>query len=267
MKPLRLLPALALLLAVSAPLPARADTSPDFFVSPDECRATSPECKCSDAPFLELFLKDRNKALDGWDAAADTLDMAGGPTTQEALVKEFFKLYKADARIISQFTSCPDFDPALNTTSKFAGISISRGGAVIDPCFCQQFCSEIIDAVAAHEDRHFAFTLEALVDLMTSKVACGVGSLDQSYCDTIDARLLARSEQYAYTVETESLYQSLDDLRASDPDNPDMECTWEPLPEMAARVMPAPPPAPAGFWDRVQMLASRLLHGRSSSTG
>jgi len=265
-KPLRLLPSLALVACVAAAAPARADSSPDFFVSPDECRMVSPECKCSDAPFLELFLKDRNKGLDGWDGAADTID-SGATTTQEALVAEFFKLYKADQRIIDQFTSCPDFAANGSKTSKFAGISISRGGAVIDPCFCQQFCSEIIDAVAAHEDRHFAFTLEALLDLMTSKMACKVGSLDQSYCDTIDARLLARSEQYAYAVEIESLSQSLDDLRASDPDAPDMECTWEPLPDMAARVMPPAPPAPASFWDRVQMLAGRFLNGRDSSAG
>lgn len=258
---------LPLLAAATVALPAEADTSPEFFVSPDECRATSPECKCSDAPFLELFLKDRNEALDAWDGAADTLDMAGGPTTQQALVAEFFKRYEADQRIIDQFTSCPNFDPALNTTSKFAGISLSRGGAVIDPCFCQQFCGDVIDAVAAHEDRHFAFTLEALVDLMTSSVACKVGSLAQSYCDTIDARLLARSEQYAYAVETESLQQSLEELQAGDPDSPDMECTWEPLPDMATRVMPATPAAPAGFWDRVQMLATRLLQGRRASTG
>jgi hypothetical protein len=133
---------------------------------------TSPECKCADAPFLELFLKDRNRALDGWDAAADGLDADGGPRTQPALVAEFFKHYKADQRIIDQVTACPDFDANGSSTAKFAGISLSRGGAVIDPCFCQQFCSEIIDAVAAHEDRHFAFTLEALVDLMTSSIAC-----------------------------------------------------------------------------------------------
>jgi hypothetical protein len=267
MKKQRSLACLTLSAGLALAPAALADSSPDFFVPPDQCRMTSPECKCADAPFLELFLKDRNRALDGWDAAADGLDADGGPRTQPALVAEFFKHYKADQRIIDQFTACPDFDANGSSTAKFAGISLSRGGAVIDPCFCQQFCSEIIDAVAAHEDRHFAFTLEALVDLMTSSMACKLGSLDQSYCDSIDARLLARSEQYAYAVETESLGQSLDALQASDPDQPDMECTWEPLPDMAARLMAPRPPAPAGLWQRVQVLADRFWNGSDASTG
>lgn len=264
MKPGRLAPVLALVSLFAVAPAARADSSPDFFVPPEECSMLSPECKCSDAPMLELFAKDRAKALDAWGAVADTLNESS--LSQQGAVREFFERYKADQRIIDQFSACPDFTTNGSSLSKFAGISLERGGAVVDPCFCQQFCGEISKAVAAHEDRHFAFTLEALVDLMGSSVACKLGSLDQSYCDTIDARLLVRSEEYAYAVEVDSLQESLDRLRESDPDAPEMECTWEPLPDPTTRVEPAPPP-PAGLWERIQMLGSRLLHGRGSRTG
>lgn len=255
---------LAFVTALATALPAQADTAPDFFVPPEECSMLSPECKCSDAPMLELLTRDRNRALNAWDDVADMLTESS--LDQRGAISEFFERYKADQRIIDQFAACPDFATNGSSLSKFAGISLTRGGAMIDPCFCQQFCDGITKAVAAHEDRHFAFTLEALVDLMTSSVACKLGTLDQAYCDSIDTHLLVRSEQYAYAVEVDALYESLDELRQSDPDAPEMECTWEPLPAATTRVEPMPAPPP-GLWGRLQMLGSRLLHGRDSSTG
>ena len=254
---------LALLSLACVALPAHADTAPDSFLGPDECRALSPECKCADAPMLELLLKDQSKALDAWDETADAITMPGGPATMQEAVDDFHSRFPGDTRIADQFAACDTIDEPGHNLTKIAGVSLRKGGAALDSCFCKQFCEDAVDATIIHEDTHFKFAFEALLEMITSKVACGVGQLEQSYCDTLLARQLARSEQYAHSAAIESMADSLDKLRSSDPDMPDMECTWEPLPDMVTRATPPAPPAPAGFWQRLEMLASRFIHGAS----
>jgi hypothetical protein len=226
----------------------------------------SPECKCEDGPMLELLRKDQSDALDAWDATADEIGMPGGPDTMAEAVRAFQMRFQGDSRVTDQYKACADFDPAVNKVTKIAGVSILNGGAALDPCFCKQFCQGAIVATAKHEDVHFRFGFEALLEQITANIACKAGQLEQSYCDTLHARQLARSEQYAHSAGIESLQDALDKLRMSDPENPDMECTWEPLPDMVTEREPAPP-VPGGFWDRIQMLAGRFIHGRSSSAG
>jgi hypothetical protein len=252
---------LTLLSLTGLALPAHADTAPDDFLGPDDCRALSPDCKCSDAPMLELLLKDQSKALDAWDATADAIAMPGGPATMEAAVQDFHSRFPGDTRIADQFAACDTIDEGGHNLTKIAGVSIRKGGAALDSCFCKQFCEDAVNATIIHEDVHFKFAFEAMLEMITSSVACKLGELEQSYCDTLLARQLARSEQYAHAAAIESMQDSLDELRASDPDMPDMECTWEPLPDMVTRVTPPAPPAPSGLWQRIELLADRFIHG------
>ncbi len=254
---------LALLSLCAVALPAHADTVPDGFLGPADCRALSPECKCADAPLLELLMKDQSNALDAWLSTANAITQPDGPATASEAVADFHSRYPGDARITSNFSACDTFDPKVNLLTKVAGVSISKAGAAVDPCFCKQFCRDAIDATIIHEDVHFRFAIEAMYEQIATSIACKVGDLEQIFCDRVQARQLARSESYAHQAAVDSMGGSLAKLRASDPDMPDMECTWEPLPDVQARVLPAAPPAPAGFWQRLEMLASRFIHGAS----
>jgi hypothetical protein len=244
-------------------VPARAAVdAPSFFVSPSECQSASPECKCADAPMMELFLENQRAALTAWQDTMSAISMPGGPSTRAEALSDFQTRFGGDARITAQFGTCSTFDDEKGRSpTKIAGVDPARGGAVLDPCFCETFCQDITSATANHERTHFAYGLLALNELIQTTVPCKAGLLDERYCATIDAQQLAQSEILAHKVGNSSLQSSLDALRASDPDMPDMECTWEPLPDAALRVMPMPPPAPAGLWDRVELLASRFVDG------
>jgi hypothetical protein len=264
MRRLQTLPLLSALALSVVPARAAVD-APGFFVSPSECQESSPECKCADAPMMELFLKNQQAALAAWRDTMSAILMPGGPSTRAEALDDFHMRFGGDERITNQFGSCSTFNDEMDrTATKVAGVDPTRGGAVLDPCFCETFCDDITSATANHERTHFAYGVLALNELIQTTVPCKAGLLDEHYCATIDAQQLAETEIFAHQVGNSSLQSSLDALKASDPDMPDMECTWEPLPAVALRVLPAPPPAPTGLWDRVELLASRFVHGKSA---
>lgn len=237
------------------------------FVSPSDCEALSRPCECADLPMMDLFARDQQKALDAWKDTKDAILTPGGPATQAAAKDDFDSRFEGDSRILDQFQSCPDFDPAVNDPTKIAGVDPGRGGAVLDPCFCKTFCVDIIDATAAHERTHFAFGLVALTELISVTAACKAGLFEDGFCATLDAQLLADSELAAHTVGVNSLKDSIKKLDTTDPDTLQMACSWEPLPpEPPQQPSPAPAQAPAGFWQRLQVLANRFVHGASPAS-
>lgn len=254
--------------AVVSVAPAgQADTVPDFFVNEDECRKLSPECTCADAPMLELLLKDKERALDAWDETADAVDAAGSTLrTNEDARNDFVSRFQGDSRIGDQFTDCPSYKEVSammgRSPSRVAGVSLSSGGAALDPCYCQQFCLDAVNATIAHENDHFWFAFEVILEVMTAKSACLAGALDQSYCDSLGARQQARTEQSAHVISIDHLADAVSRLRAMDPEHPDMECTWEPLPEVPHSSMPDMPEH-ASLWQRLELLVSRFVHGQA----
>jgi hypothetical protein len=266
-KPLKLSIALGLAALCGSATPARADTAPEAFLKPSECLKLSPPCKCSDAPMMEMFLNDQRKALSSWEDTKDAILTPGGPETQKEAIADFHSRFdpQADPRVEEQFLKCPTINMGKHNPGKIAGVSINKGGAALDDCFCQTFCQDIVEATATHENIHFGFGFVAIGELISVISACVTLDLPAGFCDTLDAQMLADSEIFAHKGGISSLADSLSDLRASDPDNPDMECTWEPLPPVAMRHVAPPPTPPAGFWERVEMLASRFIHGVSGT--
>ena len=53
-------------------------------LSAEDCRAKSRPCTCSDAPFMEVFLKNQQKSRDAWKQVYDTLGTPTGPKTGTA---------------------------------------------------------------------------------------------------------------------------------------------------------------------------------------
>ena len=245
----------------------RADTVPDFFVDGDACRKLSRECTCADAPMIQLLLRDKRKALDAWDAVADSIDEPGGPSTNEDARNAFVGSFQGDPRIGDQFLACPSYDEVSakqgRSPSRIAGVSLTGGGGALDPCYCQQFCLDAVNATIAHEDDHFRFGFEAILEVMTAKSACLIGALDQTYCDKLGARQQARTEQYAHVISIDHLSDSVSKLAQSqDDEHPDMACTWEPLPDLPPSDEPDPKEH-ASLWQRLELLVSRFVHGQA----
>jgi hypothetical protein len=246
---------------------SRADTVPDFFVGADACRKLSRECTCADAPLLELLLKDKERALDAWDETADAIDAEGSAIKTNADARnDFVSRFQGDSRIGAQFLACPSYSDISEkmgrSPSRVAGVSLFGGGGALDPCYCEQFCLDAVDATIAHENDHFLFAFEVIMEGLTANSACLVGQLDQSYCDSLGAHQQARTEQSAHVISINHLSDALTRLRSADPEHPDMECTWEPLPDMDPA--PAPDmPEHASLWQRVELLVTRFVRGQA----
>ncbi len=252
--------AAAALLVLCAVGPARAEDLPSHFVPADECM--SRDCTCEDVPMMEVFLRNQQTARDAWISVRQDLFTSTGPQSIEEAVKLFYSRFPGDPRVGAQFMTCDGYDPDVNSLNKIAGTA-SLGDAALDPCFCNAFCKGIIDATVNHELTHGPTLLAGFASMLQYKVICATGALPDSFCNSIDPAVLVDSEIISYTVGNRTLASAIDDVKDSDPQNPEMACTWEPLPEASPSQLP--PAEPGGFWARVRTLAERFLHGKSST--
>lgn len=219
-----------------------------------DCQDASKACTCADAPYMEIFLQNQQVALEAWKTTRNDIAVNGGASTFDEARALFAQNFHGDPRVLTPLSICKDLD-----TSKIAGPDVLGDGAELDDCFCTNVCRDIVDATIAHERTHVAVNLVGIDYMIGVGVGCLVGKLPQHFCDISNALLLSESEVLGHTVGNNVLSSRLNDLQESDPANPEMECTWEPLP---AQQPAAPPPqAPQGFIERVQMLAQRFLHG------
>lgn len=253
-----LFPALASFVFV---VPAAAQT--EHFVPADECM--SDDCTCADAPMMEVFLRNQQKARDTWVSVREDLFTDNGPQSMDEAKALFESRFSGDSRVSNQFKSCMGYDPNVNSLSQIAAVP-GLGEATLDPCFCDAFCKDIIDATVDHELTHGPTLLAGFANVVTFKVGCAAGVLPDSFCNSLDPMILADSEIISYTVGNHSLSESIEDLYESDPAAPEMQCTWEPLPENPSRSArsanrEAPAAAPAGLWERFTLLAERFVNG------
>jgi len=267
----RLGPSLAALLASMACAALASAQNPEDFVPSDECM--SDECKCEDAPMMEVFLRNQENARDIWIGVRAELFSEGGPQSMEEAKALFESRFMGDDRVSRQFMSCTGYDAEKNSLKQIAAVP-SLGAATLDPCFCDAFCKDIIDATVTHELTHGPTLLAGFANVLQWKVACKAGVLPDSFCNSLDPMILADSEIISYTMGNNSLSNSIEDLQESDPADPEMECTWDPLPEEAPpepepNVLPPVPGAkgpaapPSGLWNRFTLLVDRFINGRT----
>jgi len=266
MKRLRpVLTALLPCLMFAAPAGAQEEI-PGHFVPSEECM--SDECTCEDAPMMEVFLANQQRARDAWISVRLDVFSDGGPQSMPDAVKLFEKRFAGDPRVGTQFMSCEGYDSDINSLKKIAGVP-SLGNASLDPCFCNAFCKDIVDATVTHELTHGPTLLAGFASVLQFKVACKAGALPDSFCNALDPKILADSEVISYTVGNAQLDESIEDLYE---DDPEMDCTWDPLPDF---VPPEPepnllPPVPGaelpvqpsdGLWARFTLLVDRFVNG------
>jgi hypothetical protein len=244
----RLTQALLLASLVVAPA-AKAE-----MVSGGECLEKTHDCTCADAQYMELSLRNQEKALEAWQQTQMQIALGQASTFEEARAL-FAMNFDSDPRVLEPLSECTDLD-----TGKVAGTSILGGGAELNDCFCENVCKDIVDATITHERTHVAFNLLGISYIINVGVGCKADLLPADFCNASNALLLSESEIQAHTRGNDVLRDRLNELRMKDPEHPEMECTWEPLP---AAQSPAPPPpqAPAGFFERVKMLAGRVFGG------
>lgn len=255
----------AMLASLACAALAGAQTT-EHFVPADECM--SKDCTCADAPMMEVYLRNQQNARDAWNSVRADIFAAGGPQSMQEARDLFHMRFKGDSRINQQFMSCTGYDPNVNSLQQIAAVP-GVGQATLDPCFCDAFCKDIIDATVVHELTHGPTLLAGFANVLHFKVACRAGVLPDSFCNSLDPMILADSEIISYTLGNASLADSIEDLQESDPANPEMECTWEPLPATpppGSRVLPpgsgaAQAPVPPGLWDRFTLLVDRFLNG------
>ena len=244
---------------------------PEHFVPSEECM--SDECTCEDAPMMEVFLSNQVRARDAWISVRLDVFTAGGPQSMADAVKLFEKRFAGDPRVSEQFMSCEGYDSDINSLKKIAGVP-GLGQASLDPCFCNAFCKDIVDATVTHELTHGPTLLAGFASVLQFKVACKAGALPDSFCNALDPKILADSEVLSYVAGNRSLAESIEDLYE---DDPEMDCTWEPLPDF---VPPEPepepnllPPVPGaelpvlpsdGLWARFTLLVDRFVNGAAN---
>ena len=219
-----------------------------------DCQEASKACTCADAPYMEEFLNNQEVALEAWKTTRNDIAANGSAKSFEDARALFGMNFKGDPGVLKPLALCKDLD-----TGKIAGPDFLGDGAEVDDCFCTNVCRDIVDGVIAHERTHVAVNIVGIDYMIGVGVGCAIGKLPQQFCDSSNALLLSESEVLAHSVGNSLLSSRLSDLQASDPENPEMECTWEPLP-LQQPAMP-PPAAPQGFIERVKMLAARFLHG------
>lgn len=267
--PRRLRAAFTALVATLACAALASAQNPENFVPSDECK--SDECTCEDAPMMEVFLKNQENARDAWQSVRDDLFTEGGPQSMEEARALFESRFNGDDRVGLQFMSCEGYDAEKNSLKQIAAVP-SLGQATLDPCFCDAFCQDIIDATVTHELTHGPTLLAGFADVLHWKVACKTGVLSDTFCNSLDPMILANSEISSYTLGNYSLSESIEDLQESDPADPEMECTWDPLPDEAPpepepNILPpipgakAPAAAPSGLWNRFTLLVDRFING------
>jgi hypothetical protein len=233
---------------------ASAGSADARMIPGSDCQELSKPCTCADAPYMEVSLHNQQLAERAWETTRNDIAVNGGASTFEDARAKFAKNFHGDPRVFAPLALCKDL-----VDSKVAGTDFWGDGAELEDCFCTNVCRDIIDATIAHERTHVAVNLLGIDYMIGVGMGCLAGSFPQQFCDTSNALLLSESEVLAHSVGNSVLSRRLNDLQASDPENPEMECTWEPLPAAQQAALPAQ--APQGFFERVQMLAQRFLYG------
>jgi hypothetical protein len=240
-------------------LPAGAafagESVPDFFVPESECKPR--QCTCEDAPLTELMLRTQTDAKSAWQSVKDDVLKGTGPKTGQEAISLFQSRFSGDSRISDQFTACPDYDPEVNSVSKIAGVS-PFGEARLDPCFCQQFCSDVVQATIAHERMHVPTILAGVLSKGDSLIGCKLGLMPKALCDTVAPLTLTDSELLSHQVGMDFLSASLRRMRTlPDPNDPSIKCTWDTLTVAAAS---SREPLPTTWLGRVTVLVGQLVH-------
>jgi hypothetical protein len=249
----------ALLIASSFALSAHAEKVPDHFVPASECK--SRPCECSDAPMIERFIRNQKNARSVWVQVAEQIGTDTGPMSGTEARQLFEDNFSGDSWINAQFMTCAGYDEKKNSLKQIAGVP-SFGAAALDPCFCNAFCQDIVDSTVNHELAHTPTVLLAFREDAAYVAACKTGLLPDTFCNSLEPGQLAQSEIASYTVGILSLQSDLSDIQQAAPENPAVECTWDPLPDAGARLAPAP--VPSGFFERVKLLADRVIYGSAT---
>jgi hypothetical protein len=258
------IPLATVITVASLGVPARAQDAPASFVTEDKCGTRA--CTCKDAPMMERFRNNQIQARKAWASVKADIIAGTGPRSVADADKAFRGRFPGDPAIVSQFTSCSGYDATMNDLGKVAGVSPS-GEAVLDPCFCNAFCKDMVDSTVVHEKSHRDTAIPFVVVMTGLQIGCAVAKgLKDSFgyqCDTANPMIRANSELIAYQAGIDSLDAAIQKLTETDPDNPTLACTWEPI--VAAAPSPSLPnaaaPLPQGFFARVGLLWNRLIHG------
>ena len=242
---------------------AHAEGIPAHFVESGKC--TSRPCTCDDIPMMEAFLQSQKDAHSAWYDVRGEIFTSGGPQTIEQTVASFQSKYSGDPRVADQFKMCAGYDPNVNKLSKIAGVS-SSGGAMLDPCFCNAFCQDIVDSTVAHEVMHVPTNIAGVVGKAHLLAGCKLGVLPDRLCNALMPLTLVDSELAAHEVGIASLTIDLELLKSEDPAMPEMACTWQPLPaavttSLSPKVIE---PAKLGVLERVVLLFERIVWGEES---
>ncbi len=243
---------------------ARADEGiPSHFISENACREASRACTCEDAPYMEVHLGSQEKARDAWTTVQGALGKQDGPQTATEAVAMFNRNFKGDPRVSARYATCQGYDPAVNSLNKVAGITGS-GAASLDPCFCNAFCKDIVDATIRHEQMHAPTILAGLAKHFDLHIGCMIRVIPGRACELANADTLARSEMASYQVGNSVLRNAIKRI-AEKPDEraPDMTCTWDPLPATARAAVPSF--APQGVWARIRALVAKFLRGPNAT--
>lgn len=226
-------------------------------LSAEDCRAKTRPCTCSDAPFMEVFLKNQQKSRDAWKQVYDTVGTPTGPKTGTKAKEAHDKLFPGDPRVITQYSTCPSYDPNADV-SQFAGAP-GPGELWVDQCACEAFCSDIIEATIAHESSHPTTIILGAASFFVDIVLCAKKIQSQVICDQIEPTILGVSELVAYSIGNRSLSNAISKMaQAPDPANPKVACTWTPI---AATTPPSKVNVPKSFFARLLNLADRFWNG------
>jgi hypothetical protein len=229
---------------------ARADDVQSWFVPVEQCNSRA--CVCKDLPTLKLFLDDQKRALAAWKSVKAATVAGTGPTTPAAARALFNSLLGSGSPgIITQYKSCPGYDPTKNDPKKIAGVN-AAGVPVFDPCFCGAFCNDVIQATLAHEKMHFTSGVILTAGSLHMLAFCKV--VNHPECAKVAPLTLAASEIASHDAGIAKLQEAIDKLLASS----DEDCTTTP---------PKPPdggtptPAPTTLSSRVGLLFERIVGG------
>lgn len=226
-------------------------------LSAEDCRAKTRPCTCSDAPFMEVFLKNQQKSRDAWKQVYDSIGTSTGPKTGGKAKEAHDKLFPGDPRVVAQYKTCPSYDKNADL-SQFAGAP-GPGQLWVDQCACEAFCSDIIEATIAHESSHPTTIILGAASFFVDIVLCAKGIQSQAICDQIEPTILAVSELAAYTLGNRSLNGAIKKIaQTPDPANPKVACTWTPI---AAITPPTNEAVPKSLWARFVNLADRFWNG------
>ncbi|MFO0675850.1 MAG: hypothetical protein U0169_04910 [Polyangiaceae bacterium] len=256
----RILPvALAALASVLPSAAGAQEGIPSHFVTDSACRSMSPACTCADAPFVEMYLRNQDKAMDAWTAVDKAIATPTGPRSTAQARALFNQSFSGDGRVTARFATCEGYDPAVNSATKIAGVT-GVGSASLDPCFCKAFCKDVVEATIQHEVMHPPTLLAGFAATFELQIGCKVGLVNATACTAADARTLARSEIASHRAGNDLLRNAVKGYtQKPDERKPEILCTWQPLPASARRDTTTS--APESLWARVKRIVTKFVHG------